>query len=36
MIWAEVTLMIVGGFFAAAGFAAAVALLIYKFMESDE
>ena len=36
MIWAEAILMVVGGFFAMAAFAAAIAVLIIKFMGDDE
>lgn len=36
MIWIEFTLMLIGGFFAAASFSAAVAVLAWKLMESDD
>lgn len=36
MIWAEVILMVVGGLFAGAAFATAVALLIWKLMLEED
>ena len=35
MLGLEIVLMIVGGFFAAASFCAAIALLIWKFTEDE-